>query len=36
MTMSGGGRIAEHLSIGLLARTYPLERIREILLRMGL
>jgi hypothetical protein len=36
MTMSGGGRIAEHLSIGLLARTYPRERIREILLRMGL
>jgi hypothetical protein len=36
MTMSGGGRIAEHLSIGLLARTYPRERIRNILVRMGL
>jgi hypothetical protein len=34
MTMSGGGRIAEHLSIGLLARTYPRERIRDILVRM--
>ncbi|MEI6278602.1 MAG: hypothetical protein WCQ16_04350 [Verrucomicrobiae bacterium] len=23
MTMSSGGRIAEHLSVGLLARSYP-------------
>lgn len=29
-------RIAKHLSIGLLARTYPQERIRDILVRMGL
>ena len=36
MTMSAGGRIAEHLSIGVLARTYPRERIRDILVRMGL
>jgi len=36
MTMSAGGRIAEHMSIGVLARTYPRERIREILVRMGL
>jgi len=36
MTMSAGGRIAEHLSVGLLARVYPRERIREILARMGL
>jgi hypothetical protein len=36
MTMIGGGRIAEHLSIRLLARTYHRERIREILLRMDL
>jgi len=34
--MSAGGRIAEHMSIGVLARTYPRERIREILVRMGL
>jgi hypothetical protein len=36
MTMSAGGRIAEHMSIGVLARTYPRERIRDILVRMGL
>jgi hypothetical protein len=36
MTMSAGGRIAEHMSIGVLARTYPRERIRNILERMGL
>jgi len=36
MTMSSGGRIAEHLSVGLLARSYPRERIRSILERMGL
>ena len=36
MTMSTGGRIAEHMSIGVLARTYPRERIRDILERMGL
>lgn len=36
MTMSAGGRIAEHMSIGVLARTYPRERIRDILERMGL
>lgn len=36
MTMSVGGRIAEHMSIGVLARTYPRERIRSILVRMGL
>jgi hypothetical protein len=36
MTMSDGGRIAEHMSIGVLARTYPRERIQEILERMGL
>ena len=31
MTLSSGGRIAEHLSIGLLAQAYSRERIREIL-----
>lgn len=36
MTMSAGGRIAEHMSIGVLARTYPRKRIRSILVRMGL
>jgi len=36
MTMSAGGRIAEHMSVGVLARTYPRERIRGILERMGL
>jgi len=36
MTMSNGGRIAEHLSVGLLARCYPRERIRQILERSGL
>jgi hypothetical protein len=36
MTMSAGGRIAEHLSVGVLARSYPRERIRGILERMGL
>jgi len=36
MTMSAGGRIAEHLSVGVLARSYPRERIHDILERMGL
>jgi hypothetical protein len=36
MTMSTGGQIAEHMSIGVLARIYPRERIRNILERMGL
>ena len=36
MTMSAGGRIAGHLSVGVLARSYPRERIRDILERMGL
>jgi hypothetical protein len=36
MTMSAGGRIAEHLSVGVLARSYPRERIRDILEGMGL
>lgn len=36
MTMSAGGRITEHMSIGVLARIYPRERIRDILVRMGL
>ncbi len=36
MTMSSGGRIAEHLSVGVLARSYPRERIRRILERTGL
>jgi hypothetical protein len=35
MTMSSGGRISEHLSIGVLARSYPRERIREILDRLN-
>lgn len=36
MTLSAGGRIAEHLSIGLLARSYPRERIVNILEKLGL
>jgi len=36
MTMSAGGRIAEHLSVGVLARSYPRERISEILKRENL
>lgn len=36
MTMSAGGRIAEHLSVGVLARSYPRERIRGVLERTGL
>ena len=36
MTMCTGGQIAEHLSVGILARSYPRERIREILERMEL
>ena len=36
MTMSSGGRIAEHLSVGILARSYPRERIRKILEELGL
>ena len=31
MTMSSGGRIAEHLSVGILGRSDPRERIRAIL-----
>ena len=31
MSVSNGGRIAGHLSIGVLARSYPIERIRAIL-----
>jgi hypothetical protein len=31
MTVSSGGQIAEHLSIGVLAQSYPIERIRAIL-----
>ena len=31
MTMSVGGRVAEHLSIGLLARCYPRKDIRSVL-----
>jgi hypothetical protein len=34
--MSSGGRIAEHLSVGILARSYPRERIRKILEELGL
>lgn len=36
MTMSTGGQIAEHLSIGVLARSFPRERIRDILQRLEL
>lgn len=36
MTMSGGDRITEHLSVGILARTYPAEKIKNILLKLGL
>ena len=36
MTMSSGGSIAEHLSIGLLARSYPRKKIQSILARLGL
>jgi Insertion element 4 transposase N-terminal len=36
MTMSSGGRIAEHLSVGILARSYPRKRIRKILEELGL
>lgn len=36
MTMSTGGQIAEHLSVGVLARSYPRERVRDILQRMDL
>lgn len=35
MTVSSGGQIAEHLSIGVLAQSYPLSRIRSILERGG-
>jgi hypothetical protein len=35
MTVSSGGQIAEHLSIGVLAQSYPLDRIRSILERGG-
>jgi len=36
MTMSTGNRIAEHLSIGVLTRTYPRERIQNFLVKLGL
>jgi len=36
MTMSAGSQISEHLSVGILARSYPRERIRKILERLGL
>lgn len=36
MTMSAGGRMAEHMSIGVLARTYPRERIQALLGSLGL
>ena len=36
MSMSSGGRIAEHLSIGVLARSYPPDRVRGILQKLGL
>jgi Insertion element 4 transposase N-terminal/Transposase DDE domain len=35
MTMSTGGQVAEHLSIGLLARSYPRKLIRAILEDQG-
>ena len=35
MTMSSGGRISEHLSVGILARSYPRDRIRKILQRLN-
>jgi len=31
MTMGGGARIAQHLSVGVLARAVPLARIQEVL-----
>ena len=36
MTMSSGDRITEHLSVGILARSYPRERIRKVLQELGL
>jgi hypothetical protein len=35
MTMSSGGKIAEHMSVGILARIYRLEQISGILEKMG-
>jgi hypothetical protein len=35
MTLSSGNRIAEHLSIGVLARAYPMARVREVLAQTG-
>jgi hypothetical protein len=35
MTISGGREIAEHLSIGVLARCYPREQVREVLARFN-
>jgi len=36
MVMRGGAQIAQHLSIGILAKTYTHEKIQEILKREGL
>jgi hypothetical protein len=35
MTLSSGGQIAEHLSVGVLAKSFPLERIRKVLEQSG-
>ncbi|MEK0446814.1 MAG: Insertion element 4 transposase N-terminal, partial [Verrucomicrobiota bacterium] len=35
MTIRGGPKIAQLLSIGVLARCYPRERVREILARFN-
>jgi hypothetical protein len=35
MSMSSGGKITEHLSVGVLAQKYPLSKIREILKQEG-
>ncbi|MEN9637325.1 MAG: Insertion element 4 transposase N-terminal, partial [Verrucomicrobiota bacterium] len=31
MTMGAGGKIAEHLSVGVLAQIYPWERVSAVL-----
>jgi Insertion element 4 transposase N-terminal/Transposase DDE domain len=36
MTIGGGARIAEHLSVGVLARAVPLARIQEVLRQQNL
>ena len=36
LSMSSGGRIAEHLSNRVLARSYPPDRVRGILQKLGL